>query len=977
MLYEGYDVPKNFIGGMNHMRTLKKVLALSLVFAMAFTMMAGAAFKDESKIDSALTNDIQLLTALGVFKGDENGNFNPTDNVRRSEAAKMIYVLKNNGVDDGAVAFQGVSKYSDVPVGHWAEGYINYCTNLGYMSGWQENGVQKFDPNGNVTGVELMKMLLCMIGYKADVQGYTGNGWQTNVLVDAATSGLSVEFTPSVYGATPRQWTARLMTNALDAYYVTYNKGELTYADTTYAAYALKLNTVEGYLRDAGKVELSSNGSGTYSVTLDKDGEYISVDPNMNLATAAGANGPVSFKTTVDASLLGQYVKVYYRAGTTTDTHKVYAVLATGKSDVYETTLGNVTVGKNTTDDYESIKFEGYNGGVAKKYADGDVIQLVKNLSEVTKLTAASDSPVFGALGNNSNAAIRFVDQDGNGTIDLAFTDATVYAKVDTYNADKYTLKFVDGNGTAVTGFGLASVTGITGAIDSEDEFKLVNVNGTIAKDDVVAITVDATSGKQIVNVSKVEGVSSSVTGYTLDSGNYATITINGTETKFAANKMGNYNITTGGTVLKDTTFYTDGKFVVYSTGGTASASVENLAYITAVDVSTAWGSNTYKVKALLADGTVGEYEVAAAYDEADVKVAVKDTVATGTGTSVNGSNLTQANRYSDATKVTAAMNGLKEDVLSYSISDGKITLRTLKNDSNITFKNGTLEYNNSKKIVNDTDATAEYAIDANAYFFVKSTVSGKTSYSVVKASELAKNQTSQSAGAYAVKSVNNISTLLFGVLNLNTSVVASDATYAFVNTDASYKLVNGKHTVEMGVILPDGTTTTIKNDTYADAASANTAIGNWKNLRGKVVTYTVDSNGNVTADPTKVVAADQYAYSSQVDNDGALTAEKWNKLSIVGWNGNVVSAVVNGNKGDDNSAYVSTLVAVASNVKIHYVDCTSKTYAVSDDAAKVEPSTSTAVQSAYAYVQTINGIDTITDIFVEVDGASAALLWN
>ena len=122
MHYEGYDVPKNFIGGMNHMRTLKKVLALSLVFAMAFTMMAGAAFKDQDKIDSSLTNDIQLLTALGVFEGDENGNFNPTDNVKRSEAAKMIYVLKNNGVDDKAVAFQGVSNYSDVPVGHWAEG---------------------------------------------------------------------------------------------------------------------------------------------------------------------------------------------------------------------------------------------------------------------------------------------------------------------------------------------------------------------------------------------------------------------------------------------------------------------------------------------------------------------------------------------------------------------------------------------------------------------------------------------------------------------------------------------------------------------------------------------------------------------------------------------------------------------------------------------------------------------------------------
>ena len=144
------------------MRTLKKVLALSLVFAMAFTLMAGAAYKDEDSIDSSLRDDITLMEALGVFQGDENGNFNPTANVTRAEAAKMIYVLKNNGVDDGAVAFQGVSKFSDVPTGHWAEGYVNYCANLGIMAGWTENGQQVFNPSGNVTGVELTKMLLCL-----------------------------------------------------------------------------------------------------------------------------------------------------------------------------------------------------------------------------------------------------------------------------------------------------------------------------------------------------------------------------------------------------------------------------------------------------------------------------------------------------------------------------------------------------------------------------------------------------------------------------------------------------------------------------------------------------------------------------------------------------------------------------------------------------------------------------------------------
>lgn len=347
------------------MRTLKKVLALSLVFAMAFTMMAGAAFKDQDKIDSSLTNDIQLLTALGVFQGDENGNFNPTDNVKRSEAAKMIYVLKNNGVDDGAVAFQGVSKYSDVPVGHWAEGYINYCTNLGYMGGWKENGVQKFDPNGNVTGVELMKMLLCMIGYKADVQGYTGNGWQTNVLVDAATSGLSTNFIPSVYGATPRQWTARLMTNAIDAEWVAYSKGELTYQGNTYGLQFLKLQTVEGTLvaTNHNKINMTATSAGKVADALN----------DVDTVTVAPATGnPVVVVGETDPALLGQPVKMYYKMGNNLTEPKLYAVLPYSKTlKVINTTVdavkfdgAKVTVEGLGTKNYDTEKADVFANGV-------------------------------------------------------------------------------------------------------------------------------------------------------------------------------------------------------------------------------------------------------------------------------------------------------------------------------------------------------------------------------------------------------------------------------------------------------------------------------------------------------------------------------------------------------------------------------------------------------------------------------------
>ncbi len=356
------------------MRTLKKVLALSMVFAMAFSMMAGAAFNDQDQIDASLVEDIQLLTALDVFQGDEKGDFNPTANVTRAQAAKMIYVLKNNGQDDEAAAFKGNSVYADVPSGHWAEGYINYATNLGIMSGWNEGSARKFDPNGNVTGIELTKMLLCMIGYRADVQGYTGNGWQTNVLRDGATSAITTNYLPTIYNAAPRQWTARLMANAVNAPYVTYSRGEVVMGHATdpsksYGQQYLGLNTVEGYLRDSGRVSLAGG-----VISLDDDGDEIELSGTKSLAERGVVKSSLSgtpttvFKTTVDPSLLGQYVKVYYKSSTlTTMDVKVYAVLATGQSKVYDKTLADVTVSKDKTKDYETIKFDGYNGGSPKQ----------------------------------------------------------------------------------------------------------------------------------------------------------------------------------------------------------------------------------------------------------------------------------------------------------------------------------------------------------------------------------------------------------------------------------------------------------------------------------------------------------------------------------------------------------------------------------------------------------------------------------
>ena len=75
------------------MKNLKKVLALVLAFACAFTMFAGAAFTDSAdiKVD---TEVVDTLVSLGVVNGYDDGSFKPNGAVTRAEMAKMIYSFR-------------------------------------------------------------------------------------------------------------------------------------------------------------------------------------------------------------------------------------------------------------------------------------------------------------------------------------------------------------------------------------------------------------------------------------------------------------------------------------------------------------------------------------------------------------------------------------------------------------------------------------------------------------------------------------------------------------------------------------------------------------------------------------------------------------------------------------------------------------------------------------------------------------------
>ena len=160
------------------MKNLKKVLALVLAFACAFTMFAGAAFTDQADISQ--TEAVDMLSALGVINGYTDGSFKPDATITRAEAAKMIYTIWNGGNDD-ASAFEWKSVFNDVYSGHWAEGYINFCYTNGIING---TSATTFSPEEAVTGTQLAKMLLICMGYQADKSGLEGTGYsqRTNAL---------------------------------------------------------------------------------------------------------------------------------------------------------------------------------------------------------------------------------------------------------------------------------------------------------------------------------------------------------------------------------------------------------------------------------------------------------------------------------------------------------------------------------------------------------------------------------------------------------------------------------------------------------------------------------------------------------------------------------------------------------------------------------------------------------------------------
>ena len=405
---------------------------------------AGAAFSDQSKIKN--TEAVDACTALNIIGGYPDGSFKPEGNITRAEVTKMICVALNGGKNP-AVSTNTTPTFSDVrnnANAAWAEGYIESCAAQGIVSGV---GGGKFAPNGNVTGVQLAKMLLVSLGYKSENEGFTGNAWATNVNVRAAQKGLYVGLEKmDSNAAITRDNAARMVWNALQAY-------EVEYKTSLIADKNGKLST---------QVTVSDKVDGNFKkITLLRDkydawtdiGTLTAVKSNvitltMNSSDKAASDLVNEGKDYVDFSklskdysaLIGQKVKVLFKNGKTND---VIGVYATSDNTIYKTLMNNVEL------DGQKIKFDGKSYSIDEATTNGKNIKVITDGSKVENTAI---NPTFKDTATNkvSMNEVTFVDSDDNGKIDTAIITTKTSAKVTYVSSTDIvagkTYKFADDN---------------------------------------------------------------------------------------------------------------------------------------------------------------------------------------------------------------------------------------------------------------------------------------------------------------------------------------------------------------------------------------------------------------------------------------------------------------------------------------------------------------------------------------------------
>ena len=608
---------------------MKKLLALvlALVMSMSLVTISNAAFKDADKISNKEAVDV--MAAVGVLAGYDNGEFGATDTLTRAQACKIIAYLDLG--KDVAEALPAVQVFSDLSANNWAAKYVAYCADAGYVSGVGDN---KFAPDEKVTGYQFGKMLLCALGYDQKVEEMTGSSWEIKVAKLMEKNSLSKGTSKLGSAVLTREEAAQYGLNALKATCVEYDeKGSTIIAgDVTIINGAKKAQNVTYKGADYAKYvaisgESSPNDTTEYTVEL---GEKL-YKGDLTLDASAAA----------DTDDFGRPCKTWqYKnedvASSASDAAATFTA-DTSASDVVSALKGYK---------FDGVELKDKDTAAAAEITSSDITGLPATIDDGDKLASE-------IAGWTDNGKVVEFYADSNKNINKIV--------VIEYTFDKVT--DVSTNNKGKTTYTIAGNEYFTGDANKDDTAVLA---GKVEKNDYVTYVI-ANSKCYIYPTTNFDG---KMTKYNRSD---ATITVAGTTYKTSAAIVSALTAASSFDGTANSKFYVDQYGFVVAVDGindTQYAVIDSIAYVNASGVE---GKGYAEARLVFVDGKTEVVRV----KTIDGKTPV---------TSVSDSS-----KEIKVETTAANNNSLAGEIYKYSINDGKyvLTTDTTATKASVTFAKG------------------------------------------------------------------------------------------------------------------------------------------------------------------------------------------------------------------------------------------------------------------------------------------------
>ena len=578
------------------MRNLKRALSLALATVMTMGLMmvgTGASYQDVKATDNV--EAIEVLQAVGIMTGDENGDFNPDANVTRNEIAVVMSNLLNLDYD----YYRGTNPFVDVP--DWAAPYVAACAAEGVVAGVGSN---MYGGSNNVTAAQAALMIMKALGY-FQYQADFDTDWQIATIRQASYINLFDGINANAETALTRNQIAQLVLNGLKANMVTFTgtvgtEIKLPDGTTWNSGYQAEYTAITNANKKYDSIDV-----GTTNIASD-DRYYVQLGEELY-------NGDL--KLTDDTDVFGRPARYWEYDGKEVGTYvntdllvQEYTTKVTGD------TLYNL-LSRNTVEDYEfdiviDGEYEQPTGSINYWFTKNDINR--------------NNDATVGGTGNGVLTQV-FVDNDED-VVTIAIINTYLAIASDDYNEKKDEAAFdvygVDKNTSNIF---------YKDVVNGQEDKETLKVSAEnfdvedVVKDDAFLVTVadgaiQTMAAPEMISGTEIDSfeTGSRYTGATYAQSAPSTVEVDGTEYKFAtaaefdSDVMEYYTNSTTGTVnLKDKTYNVYLDAYGYVIGLEEVEKSNNYLFITGIDLNTSNLKNqTADASAIFMDGTMKTIKV-------------------------------------------------------------------------------------------------------------------------------------------------------------------------------------------------------------------------------------------------------------------------------------------------------------------------------------------------------------------------------